>query len=84
MSFQSVYCQVSHERVPCARDLEGHRIHVYCSDLNATTGLCRRQTMAHDNGWLGEFLERADEDTLEVRGSRCRLLDAAVAGRAGG
>jgi hypothetical protein len=74
-SFQSVYCPVSRKRVPCERDFEGRQVRVLCGDLDAASGLCRRQTQAHASGWLGEFLERAHEKALGVRGARCRLVD---------
>ena len=75
MSFHSTYCPVSHDRVPCEHDLEGQTIRVLCAELQAGTNRCGIQTRAHESGWLGEFLERADENTLDTRGSRCRLLD---------
>jgi hypothetical protein len=76
MSFHSTYCSVSHRRVPCELDLEAQTRRVLCTELDATTGLCRLQTQAHGSGWLGEFLERVDQDTLQVRGARCVLLGA--------
>jgi hypothetical protein len=79
MSIHSVYCPVSHERVPCDRDFDGQTLRVFCGELTAT-GECRRQERAHGSGWLGEFLQRAEDHTLDTRGRRCRLLDATSSG----
>jgi hypothetical protein len=69
---------VIHQRVPCGRNVEGGTLRVLCGGFDAASGLCRRQTHAHANGWLGEFLERANDQTRSVRGARCRLAGAAT------
>jgi hypothetical protein len=74
-----MYCPISHKRVPCERELDGRTVRVLCGALDLSGRRCLVLTRAHESGWLGEFLERADERTLGAREATCRLLDTAPA-----
>jgi hypothetical protein len=74
MAITTVRCHVSGERVIRVSDFEGAVVRISCPYLDPGSNTCRAQRDVHGSGRLGEFLERAEEGTLESRDDRCEML----------
>jgi hypothetical protein len=55
-------------------DMEGSVTRVICPELESSAGLCRLKRDALSGGPLSQLVTRLEEDTLDVRGTRCDLL----------
>jgi hypothetical protein len=74
MAITSVRCHVTGERVVRVSDFEGAIERISCPYLEPGSNICRAKHEAHGSGRLGEFLERAEEGTLDSREDRCEMI----------
>jgi hypothetical protein len=73
MAIAQVRCQVAQAAVTRVTDLEGATTRIICPEYEEPTGICRLKRDALEGGPLSQLLERASEDTLGARGTRCDL-----------
>jgi hypothetical protein len=71
MATHSTLCPVLGAHITLLTDLEGSTTQVICPEYEESGGTCRLKKSAHEGGPLSEFLERAREDTLDTRSTRC-------------
>jgi hypothetical protein len=73
MPMHPVHCGVSGKTIYRVTDLEDHVIQMVCPEYDKASSACRIRRAALGGGPLAQFLERASEDTLARRDTRCLL-----------
>jgi hypothetical protein len=73
MAIDRVRCPVAHAIVSRITDLEGATMRVICPEYQEPAGICRLKKTALDGGPLSQLLERAEDDMLGARTTRCNL-----------
>jgi hypothetical protein len=73
MAITSMRCPVLGARISRVTNLEGEVTHVICAEYEERTGLCRLHQRAYEGGPLGQFLERASDETLATRTMACQF-----------
>ena len=71
MAMHSILCPVLGAHITQVTDLEGTTIRVICAEYEESTGACRLKKSAREGGPLSQLLERAREDALDTRSTRC-------------
>jgi hypothetical protein len=59
--------------VTCVTDLTGATSRIVCSEFEEPTGICRLKKRAFEGGPLSQLLERAADQMLDSRSTRCDL-----------
>jgi hypothetical protein len=73
MALHSILCPVLGAHITLVTDLEGITSEVICPEYEESGGTCHLKKTARQAGPLAEFLERAREDALDSRGTRCNF-----------
>ncbi len=73
MALHSILCPVLGGHITLVTDLEGMTSQVICPEYEESGGTCRLKKAARQGGPLSEFLERAREEALANRSTRCNF-----------
>ncbi|HET9831077.1 MAG TPA: hypothetical protein VFP91_05195 [Vicinamibacterales bacterium] len=73
MSMHSIPCPVLGAHITLETDLEGTTTQVICPEYEESGGTCHLKKAARQGGPLSELLERAREDALDTRSTRCNF-----------
>jgi hypothetical protein len=73
MALHSILCPVLGAHITLVTDLEGMTRQVICPEYEESGGICHLKAAARQGGPLSEFLERAREEALDTRSTRCNF-----------
>jgi hypothetical protein len=71
MGIESVRCPILQATITRVTDFEGATIRINCPEYEEHSHGCRLKKSATQGGPLSELLERASQDRLDTRSTRC-------------